>query len=225
MTKVKHIAAIEVLRAISTGMTRQELMNKFGLSASGMVKLLDRLSSERHRRAARIAADFKAGMSPEEIAEKNGFTIENFEKIMTKLKGLGILSDLSPAAGATKLVPERAAQDRRRAPRVHSPVLVTRVYEEAAPDRSGLILDMSETGLGILGIHGRPNEKKTFAMNVSDFTEADGLKFDCLCKWVSAQNDSSVSCKAGFEITSISENSLALLKTIVATEFSIAAIA
>lgn len=225
MRKVRTISAKKIIDAIAAGVTRKELMTKFGLSLRGLDRLIDQLVSERRNRALRILADLQSGMSVHAIAKRNGFREERFGAIVKKLEDLGLLGEDDFMADNKEFAQETALRDRRSVLRLHRPVLMTRVFESTTRERFGLIMDLSEAGLRIKGIRARLDEAKTLFMNVGDFTQAEVLTLDCQCRWISVHEGTDGNGCAGFEITSISEDSLGFLKTVLATEFSLTSVA
>lgn len=199
-------------------------MNKFGLSSQRVDVIIEQLRCERDRRALHILADFKAGMPPAEIASVNGFRKDHFDKVLKNIGELGLLKERELGFNDGKLPVYPTISERRCSPRVHSPLLVTKVYEVAAPERPALIMDLSERGLRTRGIKGNSDEKKSLFVNVSDFKETGNLEFECQCRWISAHNDPGEIPDAGFEITSISKENLGLLKTVVGAEFALAGV-
>jgi hypothetical protein len=223
--EIRTISASVILRAISAGMTRPELMRKFGLSQRGFHSVLNRLLAERQRRAAQILADYRSGMTVAEIAKKNGFLAENFSNILKRLEDLHFLSDDNCTSKTRSHFTEHGARDRRSVPRLQRPVLTTRIYEAAVPEKRGLILDLSESGIGVRGIESQTDQEKTLVMNVGDFAEYEALTFKCRCRWISVYDDSQRDPCAGFEITSISEDTLGCLKTVLAAEIALTRVA
>ena len=69
------------------------------------------------------------------------------------------------------------------------------------------------------------DQEKTLFMNVGDFVEYEALTFECQCRWILVSDDTQRDVCAGFEITSISENSLGCLKTVLAAEIALAGVA
>jgi len=223
--EIRTISAGALLRAISAGITGQKLMRKFGLSQSGFHSVLNQLLAERQRRAVQILADARSGMTVAEIAKKNSFLAANFNNILKRLEDLPVLSDDNCTSKTGSHCTEQGARDRRSFPRLQRPVLTTRIYEAVVPEKTGLILDLSESGIGVRGIESQMGQEKTLFMNVGDFVEYEALTFECRCRWISVYDDTQRDLCAGFEITSISANSLVCLKTVLAAEIALTRVA
>ena len=225
MKEIRTISAGALLRAISAGIKGKELMRKFGLSKRGFHSVLNQLLAERERRAVQILADYRSGMTVAEIAKKNGFLAANFNNILKRLERLLFLSHDNSTGKTGSHCTEYGARDRRSFPRLQRPVLTTRIYEADVPEKTGLILDLSESGIGVRGIESQMGQEKTLFMNVGDFDDYEPLTFECRCQWISVYDDTQRDLCAGFEITSISEKSLVCLKTVLAAEIALAPVA
>ena len=160
MKEIRTISAGTLLRAISAGITGKELMRQFGLSQRGFHSVLNQLLAERQRRAVQILADSRSGMTVAEIAKKNGFGAANFNNILKRLEDLPFLSDDNCTSKTGGDCTEQGARDRRSFPRLQRPVLTTRIYEAVAPEKSGLILDLSESGICVKESSRRWTKKK-----------------------------------------------------------------
>lgn len=200
-------------------------MRKFGLSKRGFHSVLNQLLDERRRRAVQILADSRSGMTLADVAKKNGFLAANFSNILESLEDLYFLSNDSCTRKTGSHCTELGARDRRSFPRLQRPVLTTRIYEAVAPEKTGLILDLSESGIGVRGIESQMGQEKTLFMNVGDFVEYEALTFECRCRWISVYDNSQRDLCAGFEITSISDNSLGCLKAVLAAEIALTRVA
>jgi len=223
--EIRTISAGALLRAISAGITGKKLMRKFGLSRRGFHSVLNQLLAERQRKAVQILADYRSGMSVDEIGKRNGFLAANISNILKRLEDLNFLSnDNSPGKTGSRRT-EHDTQDRRSFPRLQRPVLTTRIYEAVVPEKTGLILDLSEGGIGVRGIESQMGQEKTLFMNVGDFVDYVPLIFECRCRWISVSDDAQRDLCAGFEITTISDNSLGRLRTVLAAEIALARVA
>jgi hypothetical protein len=223
--KIRTISGGALLRAISAGITGKKLMRKFCLSKRGFHSVLNQLLAERQRRAVQILADSRSGMTVAEIAKKNGFLAANFSNILKRLEDLHFLSDDNRTSKTRSHWTEHSGRNRRYLPRIQRPVLTTRIYEAVVPEKTGLILDLSESGIGVSGIESQLGQEKTLFMNVGDLVEYEALTFECRCRWTSVYDDTQRSLCAGFEITSISETSLDCLKTVLAAEIALTLVA
>jgi hypothetical protein len=218
LKKIRQIPALEVLCCISEGLTRKEMMTKLRVSGPAFELIVDQLHSERHRRAVNILADFKSGMTPQEIARRNHFKVENFDKIIKNLERLGLSSPIEPGADIRRPLVRHEFEERRRSFRVQHPVLVTKIYEVGGKELPGLILDLSERGVRTRGLQVDAHRKKSLFFMISDFGDTEPISFECRCRWTSSHDISEGSVVAGFEIISMPKKNFGILKTVIATE-------
>lgn len=217
----RTISARQILAGLSAGLTARELAARFGLPLPQLQPLIDRLLQERRTRALRILTDVRSGLSVQEIAGRNGFPAEKFGVIMERIKELGTPGSGDICDPDAVPDPEHSPQDRRSSPRLHVPVLTTRVYEATSPESTGQIMDLSELGLRIRGLRAHVDEVKTLVMNVGDFAQLQVLTLECQCRWVSGGEGTPETGCSGFQITSISDECLGFLQTILAHEFAL----
>jgi len=78
------------------------------------------------------------------------------------------------------------------------------IYEEKCPDKRGKVHNISEHGLGLIGIPARVNEIKTFVVESNDPHDSETCRLVAVCRWVkpeAAADDQD----SGFEIVQISQ--------------------
>ena len=91
----------------------------------------------------------------------------------------------------------------RRFPRV-SPEVSLVVHDSENPENRGRVSDMTETGIGVLGIQAEINESKTLVIPPNDFFLTNRFVFKARCCWTRAQGENQEAA-AGFEITEVTE--------------------
>jgi hypothetical protein len=102
------------------------------------------------------------------------------------------------------------ADERRRIPRVRYTVSI---YELRRLDVEGTVRDITEHGVGVLGMKVEVGEVKTFIIPVEEIPEIDAVIFRAACKWTfTDEQDLRLS---GFEITEISEENLGHLRKLI----------
>lgn len=187
--------------------------------------MLNQLLAERERRADQILADYRSGMTVDKIAKKNGFLAEKFSNILKMSEDLRFLSNGSCTRKTGSHCTELGARDRRSFPRLQRPVLTTKIYDVDIPEKTGRILDLSEGGIAVRGIESQIGQEKSLFMNVGDFVEYEPLTFECRCRWISVSDDAPADLCAGFEITTISDDSLDRLRTVLSAEIALTHVA
>lgn len=88
------------------------------------------------------------------------------------------------------------------------------VYEANSPEKRGKVHNISEHGLGLIGVRARVNEIKTFVIESSEADESEPCRLEAVCRWVKpeASDDEQDS---GFEIVGISQESWKKLMELV----------
>jgi hypothetical protein len=87
------------------------------------------------------------------------------------------------------------------------------IFEAGAPNNRGWIENISENGLGILGIQSRVGETKSLVIDAPELGFDDPLSIDALCRWRGA--DQNGDPLGGYEITAIHDESLAYLRRLI----------
>jgi hypothetical protein len=88
------------------------------------------------------------------------------------------------------------------------------VVELGEPPMQGRVRDLTEKGLGVTGLPATVGETKTLLIRHDKFALLKPFEFEARCRWV-RQDGSHAETFAGFQITRISEESLAQLKKMV----------
>ncbi len=234
MEPKRKIKARDIVNDIRSRMTDPELMAKYDLSARGLqsafIKLLDARAitqAELDRRAAAhddkvvirqirtigIVKDIRSGMTDFELMGKYNVSSEGLQKAFQSLVKMGSLrpeeiSGRSPAQHDSVFI-----ESMRELPRHHLAMAVT-IYEATRPEVKGTLRDITEKGVGITGIPARVGEVKTLVIPAETFIEADKIVFEAKCAWAQAEGTED-QYVAGFQITSISEECLEDLRSLI----------
>lgn len=99
-----------------------------------------------------------------------------------------------------------------RLPR-HYLVVRVPIYDVKNPGSVGSIRDITEKSMGIVGIGGTLGEIKTFEIGAETFDEVKPFLFNAKCRWTKKDEDGDY--LSGYEITSISEESLEQLRKFI----------
>ncbi len=78
----------------------------------------------------------------------------------------------------------------------------------------GAVRDLSPTGIGVRGIETRRGEVRTLAVEAGNIFPVDNFSVKGVCRWVKRRRSEGI-VDAGFEITSISEDSKQQLNKLV----------
>ena len=94
-------------------------------------------------------------------------------------------------------------ESRREYPR-HYLALLLPVYEADREENRGWLTDVSEQGLGVIGLSVEQGEKKTLAIIPGKFSDRERILVEAECHWTEREQ-SAADLTSGFHITSISE--------------------
>jgi hypothetical protein len=157
---------------------------------------------KRQINAKEIVDDLRSGNSDSELMEKYDLSPKALQAICRKLVARQAISQ-SELYQRSPLFRERADQIRaRKSPRaglsIHIPI-----YDLQA-SATGLLRDISETGLRVAGIESNVGETKTFQIPIDTFMQTDPLLVVTKCKWVKTKGKNRKYPVAGFEIMDLS---------------------
>lgn len=76
------------------------------------------------------------------------------------------------------------------------------VYELDRPEVVGVICDVTETGLGVVGVDAQVDEVKTLVVEGDSFGDVAPFEFQARCCWIDKDEETD-EVRAGFEITDI----------------------
>ena len=158
---------------------------------------------KRQINAKEMVDDLRSGNTDSELMEKYELSPKALQAICRKLVARQAISQ-SELYERSPLFRERADQiSARKCPRaglsIHIPI-----YDLQA-SATGLLRDISETGLRVAGIESSVGQIKTFQIPIDTFMQADPLLVVTKCKWVKTQGKNRRYPVAGFEIMDLSE--------------------
>lgn len=216
-----------LLEDIRGGMNDEALMNKHKLSAEqlrGILAELDEaglivkigehyeIPAMRSIAAADIISDIRAGTNSSELMDKYGLTIQALANTVRLLMDGNHLSR-ADMAGRERLFEEvmdpGSARERRR----YYLDFELPIVEEANGTK-GRVRDLTDKGLGIIGIPALMNDVKRFSIHHEKFALIKPFSFEARCCWAN-QKQSEAECVAGFEIVDISPEDLDELQKLV----------
>ena len=217
-TKVKPSEAVisgsEIIHDIRTGMTRWDLMLKYGLSGEQLKKAFEIILEERRKIAVEIAGDVRSGMTGSELMEKYQLSNSGLQNVCQKLLTERLLgpSDINglkqPLSNGESVHHERREVSRR------SPSLRIVVSDRSNDGLSGTVKDITEKGLAVRGIEADIGELKTLAILGDDIGILDPFELMAECRWVGSEGSEGQSV-AGFQVTSISDQDLQRLQELI----------
>lgn len=223
----REIKARDIVRDIRAGVDDPGLMHKYRLSPKGLQNLLDELAylgyinesehrevtpAKRRISAQELATDIRAGMPVAALREKFGLSRKGLRKAQKKLVETGFLQ--------MQEVPEDLSsdmvgvfEDLRRFER-HYLDFDLPIIDANDPEHEGKVRDITETGVGVVGIPSKVDETKTFLIMHKRFFLIKPFLFEATCKWV-RRSESAGDLVAGFRITNTPEDDKQQLKKLV----------
>jgi hypothetical protein len=169
--------------------------------------------AKRKIRAKDIVSDIRAGLDDGGLMRKYRLTSKGLQRIFSKLlEGKFIVqTDLDNRYHSADDTAD--IDDLREFPRNY-PALAVTVYEGNMGGCKGVVRDITERGIGVIGIDAKPDEVKSFLIDAGRLSDFETIQFDATCRWI--KNDPEEGqCVAGFEITNISEENLHELREVI----------
>lgn len=224
---LKRISATELLRDIRKGITNKELMEKYRLTRWSLKKVFTEMTqagiaffSEQSPKGERlrikigeISADIRSGMTETAIMEKYGLSSRGLQSTFWKLVHSGSLTWDELLAIYPNLEDSVTLQRIRKSTRNY-PILSVTVYEDSNSQNRGKIRDLSDTGLGAVGISAEVGEKKRLILVPDELTDMAPFPLFAECRWFKPSGPGGL-CSAGFEMMDIDEQSLATIHELV----------
>jgi c-di-GMP-binding flagellar brake protein YcgR len=90
------------------------------------------------------------------------------------------------------------------------------LYESTCPKNRGWVHNISEHGLGVVGVEAKINEKKKFVITADELPDVTPCEVEAVCCWIKKQALGN-ELDAGFEIVQISEENWEKLREMVPT--------
>jgi hypothetical protein len=216
----REVNVRQALKDILGGMDDRSLMEKYRLTPKGLRHLYEELVDagllmradkkyvmppRKRIITGQIVNDIRSGMTDSQLMDRYRLSHVELQitcKLLVERKFITQeeIDNRAPIADdrTTPFTP-------RKAPRHRSPISVTAIGEED-PEKEGLVLDISEKGVGVIGVKATVGEMQTLTILGDEFGEVAPFQFDAVCRW--AKRESSGELIAGFEIISISDESL-----------------
>ena len=234
MVPKRKIKARDIVNDIRSHMTDPELMAKYDLSARGLqsafIKLLNARAithAEMNQRRAiyhdktlvqqidarDIVKDIRSGMTDSELMKKYDLSSEGLRFALQTLTDTEVIALEELYAASSSAYDTVFVENMRELPRHHLSMAVT-IYEATRPEVKGTLRDITEKGVGITGISARVGEVKTLVIPAETFIEADKIVFEAKCAWAQTEGTED-QYSAGFQITSISEQCLEDLRSLI----------
>jgi hypothetical protein len=222
------IHAKEVLKDMRAGLDENALMQKYRLSPKGLERLFSELvdagyleqvdqqyvfPSRRRISTKQLIADVRAGMSNQELMGKYKLTaigLENAFKQLVETKSINPDELFGPPTlRHDAVLPQGIRELERYYLDFELPVIDT-----GPPEIDGKVRDITEKGLGVVGIPSEIGDVKTLLILHEEFVVIEPFLFEAQCRWVrKSPQDGEVT--AGFLITRIADEDHKQLKQLI----------
>jgi len=90
-----------------------------------------------------------------------------------------------------------------------------KVQDCGHPYKQGIVRDLSQKGIGVLGIKVRVGETRTLVVRLNGIADCRSVRFEAKCRWVIQTEAEGQECIAGFEITGIEDAALNELRKVL----------
>jgi Mor family transcriptional regulator len=175
----------------------------------------DAMSRKQQISTREFVWDIRSGMTDSQLLEKYKLSPNRLQRIF---KGLidGQIMTTDELAGRYALFDDTVQHDIQSVRLLfrHAVDFVLQIYEEEKPETLGIVLDITEGGVGLKGIEAIVGEFKNFVIPANKFFDMARVEFRARCRWVNRE-ESTGQCVDGFEITSISPGALVELRKLV----------
>ncbi len=213
---------------LESGRKDDELNDKFGksyeelqrtvaeLMKSGLLPPIPGTPLQPPRQAVnakQIVEDILAGTPRQRLMELHNLSAVNLQKTLRKLvqtKRIAIedfSEDLKFYYHAED--PEKVRNDKRLYLDFELPV-----FKKGSPDFWGVIVDISEGGIGVKGQAPQVNHRMSLEIHHEDFFEIEAVSFEAECQWSLEQEDPTEN-RSGFRIIGISDKDRVELRKLI----------
>jgi hypothetical protein len=160
-----------------------------------------------------ILNDLRSGMAAWELQAKYKLSAKSLQTIFKKLVERKAISH-SELYEMSSFYRDRIDRISGRAhPRADLAVYVP-IYDIGS-GVSGVLRDISETGLRVAGVTSSVGQAKTFQIPIDTFMQSDPLLIIAECKWVEIKGRRKIYPVAGFEIIDLPERDSTVLRNFI----------
>jgi len=171
------------------------------------------MNRKRKLSISEIVNDIRSGLTDAELMARYQLSSRGIQRAFEKLLEIGAITR-AELENRNQLGDDSIFfESMREIPRNYLVVPIP-VYDTGRSDQpAGRIRDLTEKGLGIVDIKTKVNEIRVFSVLPDDFVTVPAFSFEAVCRWLEkGEHESPV---AGFEITTISDDSLVRLRQLI----------
>jgi len=181
----------------------------------GHQKGADPVSPKQLISARDFVQDTRSGMTDAALIQKYNLSPNRLQHIFKKLLHAEAMTSEELDGRCASL--DDTVQCSARASRLlyrHALDFVLPVYEETKPEILGMVLNITEGGIGLAGIQGSVGEAKNFVIPADEFFDVGRARFRAICRWTGDEIRTGEHL-SGFEVTSIAAGDLAELRKLI----------
>ncbi len=223
----REVAARAVLDDIKAGLDNNTLRRKYRLSAEGLQRVFDDLVATgllelvdnkyvipavRRLSAKSIVNDIRSGMTTAELLEKYALSPPQLKTSFDVLVGSNAINP-DELPNDISLKPETLEPPNQRDLERYFIDFELPIVEIGPPEIDGRVRDLTEKGVGTIGIPSRVDDIKRFLVLHDEFVLIEPFMFEAQCRW--ARNEPDGEHYAGYLITSIGEKDLRDLRQLI----------
>jgi hypothetical protein len=160
-----------------------------------------------------LVDDIRAGMGRSDLTAKHGLSVRALQGIVTHLLDSGTVSR-DELYGDLRQHGDTIFPDSIRCQTRCDVDFETIVYEASRPHIQGKVRDITEDGVGVLGLQADVDQIRTLVILGDALGEVETFEFEAKCRWIDRDGASSVFA-SGFQIVKISERDLTELRKFV----------
>jgi PilZ domain len=170
--------------------------------------------AEREIRAKEIVTDILSEIGDSELMQKYRLTFRGLQSVFRKLVDSNII-DAEFLQGRLVLQSNAEKQIIARSPRKEIYVPLP-VQDLTNPDVQGMVINISERGLGVKGLKVEVDEVRKLSIKPDKFLQLRSFNLKAKCRWVKSSDDAQ-QIVAGFEIVSIGHEEQQELRNLIET--------
>jgi uncharacterized protein (DUF433 family) len=203
----------EIVKDIARGMSDSELTQKYKLSRDQLRSVFKQLANARAKRIQTLATDLRSGMARSELMTKYQLSSEALASSLKRLLEENAITSAEFETLSSCHGEHSIGGSSRVAERNH-PIPVVTICEAGKPGTRYQVRDISENGIGIIGIKARIDEMKSLAVVGDEFGEIAPFEFEAQCRWARELESDGGIC-TGFRITRIGGEDLLRLREFI----------
>jgi hypothetical protein len=163
--------------------------------------------------ARSFVGDLRSSMNDLDLMNKYKLTAKGLQSALRKLVAAGVVRSTELDSRSFDCVDSVGVQGLRSLDRnlLDFPLPIC---EENNPEIRGTVHDITERGVGTVGIETEANDIRVFAIPADEFFLVEAVVFKAKCRWVKRDEESG-SAMAGFEIMNVSKGSLTALRKLI----------